>query len=278
MKTTVSIIVPTKGGEYLKFLLDSLRKQEVPPDEVVLVTKNCNIEEIKQLCRRFRLKCKIIEQSEGYFTHALNLGKKTASGDILIFTDDDAITPPDWIKKYIELFSSYPETVGSISSRDVYFDIKKRKTLKTPDDYWYVKLYRWTLRPILEPSHPLFKKYSTGVYITTKYTIAIGRNIPNKTCYSLPFKGVNMAFRKKAVRDIWFIEHEDLKRGFGNEQHFGVQLLLKGYDSIYVPNNPVYHIWRESLSRGNKNILTILKREMVIVAHEIKALIESIKV
>ena len=61
-----------------------------------------------------------------------------------------------------------------------------------------------------------------------------------------------MAFRREAIEDIWFLEHPELKRGFRYEQHFGIQMKLKGYDSIYIPNNPVYHIVRKSLSRTNK--------------------------
>jgi len=273
MGIKVSVIVPTKGGEYLGFLLESLGKQEIPPDEVIIVEKDCNVDEIEKLCGKFGLNCRIIKQTTGYFTHALNMGKKAASGDILIFTDDDAIAPKSWIKTYVELFAKYPETVGSISSRDVYYDIRTHKILKTPDDYWYVKLYRKILRPILEPPHPLLKKYSRGSYITKDYKFAFGPGIPDEVCYSLPFRGVNMAFRRKAVKDIWFIEHENLKRGIGNEQHFGVQLILKGYESIYVPNNYVYHIYRESLSRNLEK--KVLKQELSLVLFKIQDLLCS---
>lgn len=33
----------------------------------------------------------MIKQRSGFFTHALNLGKKNATGDLLLYTDDDAI-------------------------------------------------------------------------------------------------------------------------------------------------------------------------------------------
>jgi len=273
----VSVIVPTKGGEYLKFLLESLQNQERSPDEVILVIKEYDTNGIEDLCKSFKLNCKIIQQDEGYFTHALNLGKKAASGDILVFTDDDAIAPKKWIKKYIELFSKYPEKVGSISSRDIYYDISTKRVLKTPDDYIYVKSYRRFIRPILDPPHPLLKKYSLGSYISKRYEFATGSGIPNKICYSLPFRGVNMAFRRKAIRDIFFIEHEELKRGFGNEQHFGVQLILHGYESVYHPDNYVYHIWRTSLSRGNRRMKKELKKEKEIVKKEIIRLLAGIK-
>ena len=83
-----------------------------------------------------------------------------------------------------------------------------------------------------------------------------------------------MAFRKEAIKDIWFIEHKDLKRGFRNEQHFGLQLILKGYNSIYVPNNYVYHIYRESLSRVDRKLKEALKKEEEIVKSKIIELLQ----
>lgn len=274
----VSVIVPTMGGSYLKFLLESLKNQEISPYEVILVLKDCDINEIKALCKKFKINCKIVEQEEGYFTHALNLGKEAASGDIIIFTDDDAIAPKKWIKRYIELFSKHSKKVGSISSRDVYYDISTGRILRAPDDLIHVRLYRQIIRPILDPPHPLLKKYRLGSYISKRYKFVTGRGIPDKVCYSLPFRGVNMAFRREAIKDISFIEHNGLKRGFRNEQHFGVQLILNGYDSIYYPDNYVYHISRESLSRVDKKLKEVLKREEEIVREEIIRLLKGHKI
>lgn len=271
----VSVIIPSKGGEYLEYTLKSLAKQTVKPDEVIIVLKDCNIEKIESISNKLGLNCIIEEQKKGYFTHALNIGLNLASGEIILFTDDDVITPNEWIEQYIKQFSSYPEKVGSISSRDIYYDLSTKKTIKTPDDYLYIKLYRLFVRPIIDPPHPKLKKYKLGSYISKKYKFVFGRGIPNKVCYSLPFRGVNMAFRREAIEDLKFIEHKDLKRGFRNEQHFGVQLILKGYDSVYVPNNFVYHIVRKSLSRVSKMEKKQLMKEEEIVRREIIKLLEG---
>jgi hypothetical protein len=59
-----------------------------------------------------------------------------------------------------------------------------------------------------------------------------------------------MSFKTSYIYNVWFPEHKLLKRVPGNEQYFALQLVLKGFDTIYVPNNPVLHIMRsESLSR-----------------------------
>jgi hypothetical protein len=143
----------------------------------------------------------------------------------------------------------YPNIAG-ISSRDIYLNLENMKIMPTPDDKVVTKLYRWVIRPWLERPHPLLSKYRMGVYLTRDLNIAHGPFIPGKECFSLPFRGVNMSFKASYIYDAWFPEHELLKRAPSNEQYFGLQLILKGLDTIYTPGNPVLHIAREeSLSR-----------------------------
>jgi len=264
----ISVVIPSKGCHYLGYALKSLREQSVKPYEVILVLKDCDIRKIERISQG--LNTVIIEQQRGFFTHALNMGKREAMGDVVIFTDDDSIFPKDWIKRYIKLHMKYQDIAG-ISSRDMYIDLKKMKVLPTPDDSPYVRLYRWFVRPIFYQPHPLLKKYKFGVYVTRGCEIVHGPYIPYRTCYSLAFRGVNMSFKAEYVHDVWFPEHPKLIRAPGNEQYFGLQLVLKGLDTIYVPENPVMHIFRESLSRTTNR--KELKVEIKIMQGLIKKLL-----
>lgn len=211
------------------------------------------LQNVEKLCGKNSLRCSVIEQKRGYFTTALNMGKKEARGDVVIFTDEDAIAPHKWIERYARLHNAYKEAAG-ISSRDIYVNPSSLKLIPTPDDRVDVRLYRWLVRPWLERPHPLLKKYALGVYLTNRLDVAHGPCIPSKTCYSLPLRGVNMSFKNEYIYDVWFPEHPRLKRAPGNEQYFGIQLALKNLDCIYTPNNPVLHIHREeSLSRTSKD-------------------------
>jgi len=230
-----------------------LSKQTAKPYEVIIVSKDVDSKRIEEICARNMFRYIIIEQTKGYFTHALNLGKKEVTGDIAVFTDDDAIAPPYWIERYIKLHQIYVDDVACISSRDLYIDLNSRTITKpTPDDAIHVKLFRWLVRPWLERPHPLLKKYRFGVYITKSLKVAYGPYIPDKLCYSLPFRGVNMSFKRGALDNVEFPEHPLLKRAPGNEQYVGLQLILRGWESIYEPRNPVLHMIRESLSRTSE--------------------------
>ena len=222
------------------------------PYEIVIVYKGNDLNRIEEVCsRRPSLKCAIINQTRGYFTHALNLCKKEACGDIAIFTDDDAIPPPNWVKKYVKYHEIYGKSIACISSRDLYLDLKSMEIKPTPDDALRVKLFRWLVRPWLERPHPLLSKYRLGVYLTKSLNVAHGPYIPSKPCFSLPFRGVNMSFKKEALDEVEFPENPILKRALGNEQYVGLQLIIKGYESIYLPDNPVLHEYHASLSRTN---------------------------
>lgn len=269
MKT--SVVIPSKGCKYLVYSLRGLRDQVVKPSEVILVVKDCRVEFIEKLCREYSLPCIIIEQKEGYVTRAYNIGKKEATGDIIIFTDDDAIPLKKWIERYIKLHHAYRDIAG-ICSRDYYVDLNKLRLIPTPDDNPLLKLKRWFIKPIREPPLPLLRKYRLGVYLSRKLNMGHGPFIPSRTCYSLLYKGVNMSFKANYVYDVWSPEHKLLKRGFGFEQHLGLQLVLKNLDIIFTPNNPVLHIARsESLSR-TKHIEEI-KKEYEVMKSLYKALL-----
>jgi glycosyltransferase involved in cell wall biosynthesis len=259
----ISIVIPSKGCKYIKHLFTGLRDQTINSFEVILVIKDCILKAVEKLCQECSLRCIIIEQKEGYFTHALNLGKKEAKGDITIFTDDDVIPPRKWVERYIKLHTLYKHVAG-VCSRDIYIDLESVKLLHTPDDMPVVRLYRLFIRSWLEKPLPLLRKYRLGVYITEKLNIAHGYCIPIKTCYSLPLRGANMSFKTSYIYDVWFPEHKLLKRALGNEQYFALQVVLKGFDTIYIPSNTILHIARsESLSRTRYR--EELKREFEIM-------------
>ncbi|MEM1568449.1 MAG: glycosyltransferase [Thermofilaceae archaeon] len=260
-QTRISVIVPTTDMNRLRFLLKSLASQTLAPWEVIVVAKGVEIKVVESRCETYRLNCVVLEQKEGYFTKALNMGKSVATGDIVVFTDDDAIALENWMKKYAKLFRLHDKNIGCISSNDIYIDLPNLRLLPTTDDDPIVRFYRTLGRPILEkPISPL-RKYWCGVYIDRKFAVKHGPCIPGRESYSLPFRGVNMAFRREAIEDAAFPEHPLLKRAPGNEQYVGLQLVLKGWDGIYTPKNPILHMYRkESLSRTKKEELLKEKR------------------
>jgi glycosyltransferase involved in cell wall biosynthesis len=248
----VSVVIPTyKGAHFIHRVLESLGNQSFENFEVVTIIKpsaDGTEEIVRETLSELDLKHQILFQKEGYFTHALNMGLKCAKGDILLYTDDDAIPPKNWIEEHVYSHLKYRQS-GAISGRVINYEVEEKKIRQSEVERPIVRIYRNLFRPILQRPHTLFRQYYLGVYVTNKFTVAAGRCIPYKTCLSLPCRGVNMSFKREAVNGVLFPEHPDLRSAPNNEQYFGAQLVLQGWEAIFNPDSFVFHATRESLSR-----------------------------
>jgi cellulose synthase/poly-beta-1,6-N-acetylglucosamine synthase-like glycosyltransferase len=223
------------------------------------------MESAVMLSQKYRIASVLIEQKAGYFTHALNLGKDAATGDIIVFTDSDAMPPRNWISNYSKLFAKMPKSIAGISSRDFYYNMLTRRKVQAKDDLLRMKLYRLLVRTWLQPPIALLKKYRFGVYLTRSLDYVQGPFLPHRYCCSLPYRGANMGFRRESIDGISFPEDVNLVAAPGNEQYLGLRLVLNGFDLVYVPFNYVWHVDRPSLSRGITESqlareITIMKR------------------
>ena len=99
MKVSV-LIISYKRAEYLRNALDSLFKQNVKPNEVVIVLKpsrDGSEDVIKEFSDKLNVKL-LIQEGNGAID-AYVQGIKHASGYIILFLDDDAIAESDWVEK-----------------------------------------------------------------------------------------------------------------------------------------------------------------------------------
>jgi glycosyltransferase involved in cell wall biosynthesis len=276
VRRNVSIVVPAKNDKYIHHLLNSLRSQTILPTEVVIVTRPQFCRPIESLASSLGVPATILKQESGFVVEALQKGKDAATGDYVVFTDDDAIPDSAWIQTYLNYFDMGGNRLGCVSSRDVYLDISSGEIFRTSDDYVRVRLYRKLVRPWLDRPHKLLKEYRNGVYVSKSFEVVCGPSIPRKKCRSLPFRGVNMCFRREALDDTKFPVNLGLRRAIGYEAVLGIQLVLNGWDSIYVPDNVVKHIIHSSLSRGlpqDKSTLEELASDRKIIRNLIKGML-----
>jgi glycosyltransferase involved in cell wall biosynthesis len=250
-----SVIIPTyKGAKCLPFTIRSLAKQSNKDFDAIFVIKpsgDGSEELVKRMCEEGQLRNEIVIQKEGRFTHALNLGMKYADGDVVIFTDDDAIPPSDWVEKHLKIHAKL-RRIGAVSGHISYYDTNSRRFSRAEVDRPLVNVYRRLIRPVLDRPHRLLRRFKWGVYVTTDYRVAAGSHIPYRPCLSLPCRGVNMSFKLEAIKQACFPEHPALRVAPFCEQFVGTQIALNGWNMLYTPDIFVYHIVRESLSRGKR--------------------------
>ncbi len=118
---TVSVVIPSLGRETIRYTKEGLQKQTRKPDEIIVVTD-------KKLGASW----------------ARNKGIGRTKGDLIAFTDDDCIAPPDWLEKLIGAIDTYDVAGagGTLRETDLLLsDIwlrRKFPTKKEMDDYGWV--------------------------------------------------------------------------------------------------------------------------------------------
>lgn len=112
----VSIIVPTRNRmRPLGNLLDSLLRLDLAaaPHIELLVVDNGSTDGTADMVARFAQRApfpvdRVFEERPG-ISAARNAGIRRASGDIVLFTDDDCIVRPDWVKTAVSSLSRRAE-------------------------------------------------------------------------------------------------------------------------------------------------------------------------
>jgi len=112
MKITLGVTTHNRA-QSLDRLLKSfaeLAKSNSPPSEVVIVANACTDNTVEVL-EQYKdiLSLKIIIEDRLGVAHGRNAVVKNATGDIILWTDDDITVGPDWVATYVELFEKHPD-------------------------------------------------------------------------------------------------------------------------------------------------------------------------
>ena len=118
----ISVVVPTyHRPDALTRCLDALGRQELQPDEIIVVVRVDD--DASQACVRergnSRIQMALVDVPPGHpgFVVALNAGVAATSGEIVCLTDDDSEPWPDWISQAAATFASDP-SIGAVGGRD----------------------------------------------------------------------------------------------------------------------------------------------------------------
>ena len=115
----VSVVIPAHNEEeYIATSLEHLMKQEVAPDEIILINNN-STDQTRQIASKFPIR--IVDEPIPGIIAARNRAFDEAQFDIIARTDADSHTPPDWIKKIKENFET--DDIDALSGPISYYDI-----------------------------------------------------------------------------------------------------------------------------------------------------------
>ncbi len=107
--TTTVIIVTKDRPHLLAGLLSSLVDQTLPPDEVLVVDNN-SAESYDHLFHEYasKIPLRTLVEREPGIPSARNRGLHEATGEIILFTDDDCRVERDWVEKMVTPFYRNP--------------------------------------------------------------------------------------------------------------------------------------------------------------------------
>jgi GT2 family glycosyltransferase len=216
-----SVVVPTwRRTEDLARCLTGLAAQSRPPDEVVVAARPDDeqtwslLEDPPEAARGPQLRGVPVEVAGG--APAVSAGLAAARGEIVAVTDDDAVPRPDWLAGIVERLEADPG-LGGVGGRDwIHRGGEVWEGARTE-----VGVVRWYGRVV--GNHHLGVGGARDVHV---------------------LKGVNMGWRREAVRGLRFDEGI---RGSGTHMHWEIALCLAvrraGWRLQYDPALEVDHYW-----------------------------------
>lgn len=213
----ISTVIPTyRRPKDLKRCLEAMENQTRVSDETIVVVRDTDFETWTLLnnSKSNFSSLKILKVTLPGVVAAMNLGLQESKGDIIAFTDDDAAPHPDWLEK-IEQYFLQDESIGSVGGKDwQYYGNEK-----------------------LESSREIVGQLQWFGRFIGNHHLGYG-----KTREVDVLKGVNMSFRRSAIKEMRFDER---MKGAGAQVHFELAFCLAlkklGWKLIYDPEVAVDH-------------------------------------
>jgi glycosyltransferase involved in cell wall biosynthesis len=124
MRITVAICTRNRSA-LLKHALEAMTTLMIPADVEweLLVVNNNSTDTTDEVIRSFapRLPIRGLVEPRPGLSHARNLAVREATGDYILWTDDDALVPRDWISEYCRAFTRWPEAAVFGGPIEPYF-------------------------------------------------------------------------------------------------------------------------------------------------------------
>ena len=205
----ISIFIPVRnGGSDLARCLDGIAMQDVPEPTETIVVDSGSTDGSVELAEGRGAKVHRIAPEEFNHGRTRNLSASLASGDILVFTSQDAYAhDPTWLRRLVEPLREDPALAGTYG-RQIAHD-----EAKPPERFFLDFLYG----PDARVQH--------------------ARTAKDLSMQTTLFSNVNAAIRREVFDSHRFAD--DLI--MSEDQEWSQRVLLAGYSLRYVPEAAVRH-------------------------------------
>lgn len=211
---SVSVVIPNYNGEkYIRGCLDSLMKQSLKADEIIIVDNNStdnSLEIIKEYKDYIKLIC--LKENHG-FSVAVNEGIKASHSEFVTLLNNDTELEENWLKELVKCISK-EERIFSCCSKMIRYD-NKDIIDDAGDEY---TILGWARK------------------------IGDGKNISQYTEEKEVFSSCAGAaiYRKSILDEIGYFDENFF--AYLEDLDISYRAKVYGYINYYCPSAKVYHI------------------------------------
>jgi GT2 family glycosyltransferase len=222
-----SVIIPTyNGASRIAACLEALLGQHAQASFEIIVVDDGSADDTPAVVQRFAPRVRLIRQANAGPAAARNHGVREASGDVVLFIDDDCIAQPDWLAKMLAPFAD-----GQIAGAKGAYLTRQRQLTARFVQVEYEEKYDCLLR----------NRYID--FIDT-YSAAFRRDV------FVASGGYDERFATACVED----------------QEFSFRLAAAGHKMVFIPDARVWHThvptvrgyWRKKLKIGYWKVLALI--------------------
>jgi glycosyltransferase involved in cell wall biosynthesis len=126
----VSVIVPLfRGAALLRDQLEALARQTYTGPWEVIFADNGSDDGSEEIARKWNapVKARLVQARLPGPSHARNRGWQAATGDLLLFTDQDDVVAPDWIKEMVAASADADAVGGSLDTSRLNDPVTRRQ-------------------------------------------------------------------------------------------------------------------------------------------------------
>lgn len=229
----ISIVICTSDrADSLQKTIDSLNQINYSYFEVIVVdssSTNDTLDMLRKIKNHLDFDIKIFTSGNKNISISRNIGIKNSLGEIIIFIDDDAIPPSNWIEKLLSIYSLHGNKCGGVGG---------------------------TVRDMTKSDYPL--QYHCGITNIISNTIAIRSS--NNINYNQPqgfwyngLMGANSSYRKDILEKI--NGYDEFFEYFLDETDVCLRVIQAGYE-IHYCDVVVDHYPQPSHNRKDQKHLT----------------------
>lgn len=120
-RPTVSAVIPNwHRKDDLREAILAIKAQTYPVSEIIVVDNN-STDGTREMVESEFPDVLFIQSPHNIVIQALNIGAKTAHGDIILHQDNDGVLEPDAVEKMVRVFATDPR-IAVVHCKNVYYD------------------------------------------------------------------------------------------------------------------------------------------------------------